>query len=256
MGIAGYRTKPENAGSVSSFDDSGDTKKLSMALHRIALILSITVFAAASALSIKCSADLIMAAGRFPGWFVPAFVVGIAALLSYGLFMMLGLWNQRRSVEWAGGANAVVIWVLIPLLFICTSAVHAFYPFRPVPLSALLSANPVLQLNFGLTAFGLLVSIFCGVLYALGRRQAAVGLLLGLGVLLLIPNDACNNPFNEWWIARLGASPLMFVPNMFAIIFAVAALTGVYKRINTLALAAVGISVALLGLGHMSRVIW
>ena len=80
--------------------------------------------------------------------------------------------------------------------------------------------------------------------------------LLCLAVPLLIPNDACGNAFNRWWLAKVGASPLMFVPNLFAIVFATSALMGVHRRVNLLAVLAVGLSVGLLGLGHMWRLIW
>jgi hypothetical protein len=77
-----------------------------------------------------------------------------------------------------------------------------------------------------------------------------------LAILLLVPNDACRNPFNMWWLTTVGASPLMFVPNLFAIIFGTAALSGVHRRLNISALAGTGVAVTVLGLGHMFRVIW
>ena len=34
--------------------------------------------------------------------------------------------------------------------------------------------------------------------------------ILGLSLLLLIPNDACKNPQNWWWVKKLGLSPLTY----------------------------------------------
>jgi hypothetical protein len=170
--------------------------------------------------------------------------------------MMFRAWRLRGSVRWAHGLGAMAIWVLIPLSFVCTSAVHGFYPFRPASMAMFLALDPVLKLNMGLTMFGFLASVCCGVLYACGRRQLAVSVLLGSAVMLLVPNDACKNPFNEWWLANVGASPLMFVPNLFAIVFGTTALVGVHRPLNTMALFGVGVSVLLLGIGHIFRVIW
>ncbi|HVR99947.1 MAG TPA: hypothetical protein VMW27_25200, partial [Thermoanaerobaculia bacterium] len=80
--------------------------------------------------------------------------------------------------------------------------------------------------------------------------------LMALGFLLLVPNDDCANPFNERWIATVGASPLMFLPNLYAGLFALAALYGVRPKLNLLALVGTCVGVTLLGWGHMTRVIW
>jgi hypothetical protein len=225
-------------------------------LNGAATVVLIALVASATALSVKCCVDLVRSADHFPGWFVPSFVVGIAALLSYTAAIMLRVWQGRDHVAWASGSAAVVIWILLPLSFVCTSAVHGFYPFRPIPLAMLPALDPILKLNFGLTLFGFVASASCGVLYAFGKRQAAVAGLLVSAVLLLVPNDACSNPFNYWWLDTVGASPLMFIPNVFAIVFGTAALVGVHRGLNVLALAGTGMSVGLLGLGHIFRVIW
>jgi len=36
-------------------------------------------------------------------------------------------------------------------------------------------------------------------------------LLLSLSLLLLVPNDTCENPQNWWWVCNIGASPLTYV---------------------------------------------
>lgn len=94
------------------------------------------VFTAASTLSIKCCFDLVGVADRFPGWFVPTFVAGVVTLLSFSAVMMVQTWRKRDGICWANGAGATVVWFLIPLSFVCTSAVHGFYPFRPASMHA------------------------------------------------------------------------------------------------------------------------
>ena len=214
------------------------------------------VFAFAALLSIKTAFDLLGHRAEFPAWFVPAFVVGLAALVSYSAFASFSVWRVRDSARPAGGTLGAAVWVLLPLSFVCTSAVHQLYPFRPSVAAVWGGLDPVLRFNLGMTGFGFLASSALGLLYRYGRREAALLGLLILDFVLLVPNDACANPFNEWWIGALGASPLMFVPNLYASLFAVAALLGVRPRWNLVALAAACVGVMLLGLGHMTRLLW
>lgn len=223
--------------------------------RRIA-VLALAVFGAAAVLSIKTAFDLLGHREEFPTWFVPAFVAGLAALVAYAAFVSFEIWRARHSAQPAGGTLGAAVWVLLPLSFVCTSAVHQFYPFRPSVATVWGGLDPVLRFNLGLTGLGFFVSVALGVLYRSGRREAALAGLLILDFLLLIPNDACANPFNEWWIGALGASPLMFVPNLYASLFAMAALLGVRPRWNLAALAAACVGVMLLGLGHMTRLLW
>jgi hypothetical protein len=212
------------------------------------------VFAAAALLSVKTGFDLAAAREAFPSWFVPAFVGGLAALLSYAAWALLQL-RQPASPP-LGGRLGLAVWILLPLSFVCTSAVHQFYPFRPSVAAVYGELDSMLRFNLALAAFGFLAAAALGALYLSGRREKALLGLLLLDLLLLVPNDACRNPFNEWWIAAIGGSPLMFVPNLYASLFAVAALRGVRPWWNVAALAATCLGVTLLGLGHMTRLIW
>jgi hypothetical protein len=72
----------------------------------------------------------------------------------------------------------------------------------------------------------------------------------------MIPNDDCLNSFNRSWIRWVGASPLMYVPNLFAILFVGSGLRGVHPRLNGLLAAGACLGALLLGLGHMTRLIW
>jgi hypothetical protein len=212
------------------------------------------VFAAAAVLSVKTGFDLLAAREAFPSWFVPVFVAGLAALISYAAWTLLEL--RTAASQPLGGRVGIAVWLLLPLSFVCTSAVHQFYPFRPSVAAVYGELDSMLRFNLALAAFGFLAAAGLGALYLSGQRERAIVGLFVLDLLLLIPNDACWNPFNEWWIARLGGSPLMFVPNLYVSLFAVAALRGVRPRLNVAAVAAACLGVTLLGLGHMTRLIW
>ena len=215
--------------------------------------IAVLVFLAAAALSAKTAFDLIGDWAMFPSWFVPAFVAGLVALVSYAAFVTLEIWRAGSSARLAENG---LVWGLLALSFVCTSAVHQFYPFRPSVIRVWGGLDPVLRLNLLLTGAGFVAAVSLALLYRSGLRERAVLGLLVLDLLLLVPNDACANPFNTWWIDTVGASPLMFVPNLYASLFGIAALLGIRPRWNTAALAAACVGVTLLGLGHMTRVIW
>jgi hypothetical protein len=219
-------------------------------------VLAVAVFGAAALLSLKTGFDLLRRGDQFPSWFVPAFVAGLAVLIAYSGLVCCQIWRVRESAQPAAGTLGTAVWILLPLSFVCTSAVHQFYPFRLSVAAIWGGIDPVLRFNLGLTAFGFLAAAALAVLYRSDRRETALAGLLILDLLLLVPNDACANPFNTWWIAAVGASPLMFLPNLYASLFAVAALLGVRPRWNLAALAAACAGVLLLGLGHMTRLIW
>lgn len=218
------------------------------------------LFAFAATLTAKTAWDLLSRARSFPSWFVPLFIAGTAGLAAVAGLVTLGVWRSRGSARPSGGPLAAAVWILLAASYVCTSSVHQFYPFRPSA-PAVLSGigqevGPVLGLNIVLTGVAFLAAVGLGLLYRSGRRDAALLGLMVLALLVLVPNDDCANPFNETWIALVGASPLMFLPNVYASLFGVAALLGVKPRLSALALAGTCVAVTLLGLGHMTRVIW
>ncbi len=217
---------------------------------------AVVLFAVAALLSLKTGWDLSLRAEQFPSWFVPLFVAGVAVLVAWAGLAVAGIWRRRRTARPAGGGLATAVWLLLPLSFVCTSTVHQLFPFRPAPLAVYRDVGPVLGFNLALTGFAFLTAVALALLYRSGRREAALLGLLALGFVLLVPNDNCANPFNEWWIATVGASPLMFLPNLYASLFALAALLGVRPKLNALALVGTCVGVTLLGWGHMTRVIW
>lgn len=217
--------------------------------------LAAVLFATAATLTAKTGWDLLPRARSFPVWFVPAFAAGTAILAAAAGVATLGIWRFRFAKP-AGGRLAAFVWVLLPLSFVCTSTVHQLYPFRPSVLEAFREVGPVLGFNLVLTGIGFLAAAGLALLYRTGRREEALLGLMVLGFVLLVPNDNCPNPFNETWISAIGASPLMFLPNLYAGLFGTAALVGFRPRLSALALAGTCVAVALLGLGHSAKIIW
>lgn len=215
--------------------------------------LAAILFATAATLTAKTAWDLLPRAGSFPSWFVPAFVAGTAGLAIAAGIATLGIWRARRAARLADGH---LVWILLPLSFVCTSTVHQLYPFRLSAPEAFREVGPMLGFNLALTGFGFLAAAALAMVYRSGRRQEAVLGLMLLGFVLLVPNDDCPNPFNETWLATVGASPLMFLPNLYASLFGLAALLGYRPRLSALALAGTCVAVALLGLGHSAKIIW
>jgi hypothetical protein len=223
---------------------------------RRAAALAVVVCGVAALLSARTLADLIPRSQAFPSWFVPLFGAGLVGLVLCAAWVTHGIWQARHHARPASGGLAHVVWVLLALSFVATSTVHQLYPFRPFSWEDFLEIDPMLRFNLVVTGLGFVTTAILADLYGTGKRGGALTGLLVLDLLLLVPNDACANPFNETWIAWLGASPLMFVPNLYASLFGVGALLGVRPRWNLLCLAAACVGVALLGLGHATEVIW
>lgn len=196
---------------------------------------------------------------NFPSWFGPAFLVAIGLLICIICFY---IWQLPRTLELVKPPTryeAGLIWLLLVLSVICTSALHKFYPFRPAVITYWpgipLRLN-LLKYNFILTAGSLLVVLVLAVLYSLGRRSQAVTGLVILAAVMLVPNDNCGNYFNQPWIKWIGASPLMFIPNSVVILIGYCGLHGIWPRVGILLMAVINACVFLLGLGHLTKVVW
>jgi hypothetical protein len=218
--------------------------------------LAIVAFAAATLLSIQTAVDLIPRRDTFPSWFVPLFVAGLAGLVLCAAWVTSGIWRARRYARPAAGALGGTVWLLLALSFVATSSLHQLYPFRTLSSQDFLELDPMLRFNLVLTGAAFAAAAGLGVFYQGGRSEGALVGLFVLDLLLLIPNDACPNPFNAWWIARVGASPLMFVPNLYASLFGAGVLLRVHPRWNLFCLVAACAGVALLGWGHSTHVLW
>ncbi len=206
--------------------------------------------------------DFVSYRTAFPLWFTPVFLGGIIALVLVISSNVKWLWVASSPLAFQDGPKTVFMLILLPVSFLCTSSVHRFFPFRFDLADCWIGGNDgsqlsiVLKFNFVLTAMGVGITTVLAVTYAFGwRRTALMGLLMFAGV-LLIPNDDCGNAFNERWIRFVGASPLMFIPNILVILLASAAFLGIRATTACVGATLICLSTLGLGLGHMMGIIW
>jgi len=203
--------------------------------------------------------NFLSARENFPSWFGPVFLLAIGLLICVICFY---IWQLPRTLELVKPPTryeTVLIWLLLILSVICTSALHKLYPFRSAVITYWLKIPPegnILKYNFILTAGSLFIVLVLAVLYSLGRRSQAVTGLVILAAIMLVPNDSCGNYFNQPWIKWIGVSPLMFMPNSVVLLIGHCALHGIWPRVSILLMAAINVCVFALGLGHLTRVVW
>jgi hypothetical protein len=213
-------------------------------------------FVLADGLAIKTALDLWPHRADFPAPFVPIFAMGMAGLTALSVYMARSLWHAPGQATPRSGALAYLIWGLLALSFVAVSALHRFCPFRRDVMQVLEWVSPVLRLNYAIAAAGLLTTVSLGVLYLTGRPWGAlVGLLIS-GLVWLAPNDDCRNAFNLWWLDAIGASPLMYVPNLYAILFGACGLLGIHSSLNLILVAGIVLGALLLGIGHQTGILW
>ena len=180
-------------------------------------------------------------------------------LISVISFYIWHVFRRAQLIKPPAGYQTGLIWLLLVLSVVCTSALHKFFPFRPAVLTywpQIASNSNILKYNFILTAGSLVAVLVLTVLYFLGHRRLAVTGLVILAAIMLIPNDDCGNDFNLPWIQWIGASPLMFMPNSVVILTAYCGLHGIWPRVSILLMAGINTGVLALGLGHLTRVVW
>lgn len=196
--------------------------------------------------------------GNYPSWFGPAFLLSILLLLSIVSFYIWQVF-RTRTIKPPKRYMTVYIWTLVVVSVICTSALHKFYPFRLDIITHWPNIPPrhsILKYNFILTAGSLLSAIALSILYSLRyRRLALIGLII-LAAIMLIPNDDCGNDFNRPWLRWIGISPLMFMPNSIVLLIGYCGLHGIWPRLGIILMTLINLCVLLLGLGHLTKVIW
>jgi hypothetical protein len=221
-------------------------------------IFILTIFVPACFLSIRATYDIIRF-NIFPTWFVPGFGLVVFMLIAVSLYFVLQAWKIEAQSRPISGKQSVFLWTFMVLSFICTASVHGFYPFRSDVLSVIQfqRGNTVLMINFIIAALGFAASAGLAGLYIFGRMKtpAVIGLLV-MALLTLIPNDNCANPFNYWWIEKIGASPLMYTPNLYAALFVTSGLYGIRPKVALFLTVCICVGSLLLGLGHQFRIIW
>lgn len=220
-------------------------------------VLFVMVLVSACGLSIKAAYDLSKDSEIFPIWFVPSFILTIIMLIAFSLYFMFQVWKTESNIQRTTSRQSAYLWVLMILSFFCTTAVHGFYPFQRDVLSTLPSVDSVMKINYAVAITGLIGCTAFAILYfSVGKKPLAlIGLLL-IALITLIPNDNCANPFNYWWIKTVGASPLMYVPNMYAALFVACGLYGVHPRSAGFITACICVGSLLLGVGHQLGIIW
>ncbi len=194
----------------------------------------------------------VLRAEQFPAWFGPLFGLGSACILPLVVHSAFANYTPRSETA---RVTALLTWGMLALSFICTTSLHSFYPFR-VGLLDVLDKRPTLQLNLLLAACGFSMTLALAGWDALGHRRQACFALVCCAPLLLLPNDDCANPFNAWWIDQIGASPLMYVPNVMAVILAVRVLRSERAGFQLWLLAGVCLSTLLLGMSHRTGLVW
>ena len=209
------------------------------------------------------AAALFMDGRGLPRWFIGAFIAGLAALVPTLCWYMTACWRGELAEPVALDGVAAATLLLVVASFVCTSSLHHFYPFRPslpqrlegVPLG-LLPPRPMLRMNYAFTAAALAAGTTLAMTYALGRRRAAIAGMALLAVVLLLPNDNCDNAFNRPWLRLIGASPLMFAPASMGLVVAACGLCQLWRRTSLLLLLGICLGTLSLGLGHITRFIW
>lgn len=203
-------------------------------------------------LSVRGVVDVLAAGEAFPPWFAPLFTLGLLVLA--GVILAGRPWTAGAATNRREGL-AVLAWSLLVLSYPCVSILHSGYPFR-TDVGWFWREFPSLRFNLVLAGLGLGAAVIGATLRILGRERAAWTVIVAVGFVLLLPNDDCPNPFNAWWTERVGASPLMYVPNAVATVLVVAVDRGVRPRLHLVTLALVVAGTAALGIGHRTGVVW
>lgn len=199
------------------------------------------------------------ARNRFPSWFAPLFLPGVVFFLGIIGFYLRAIHRSPASEVTGQGWEARWIWALSVLSVLCTSSLHQFAPFRLDMIAEWSNLPPFLKMikfNLILTGTSLLAVILLMILFIRGHRRAAATGLLALAGMMLIPNDDCPNEFNRPWLRWIGASPMMFLGNSVALLIGYCGLHGIWPRFSVLIMGLIDGGVLLLGLGHLTRIVW
>jgi hypothetical protein len=195
--------------------------------------------------------NFVASRAEFPVWFTPVILAALGIFIAIALLYVyeLGRFTDASVPQWINHAG--IAWVLLVSSVVCTAALHKFYPFRLGIIEYWPRAAPILRYNFILTVASLLLVIVFALLYHRRQRRPAVLGLIALAIWMLIPDDACGNPFNKPWVKWLGASPLMFMPNSVVLLIGCCCLHGVRPRASLVVMTLINGFVLLLGIAHL-----
>jgi hypothetical protein len=199
---------------------------------------------------------------QFPAWFGPVFLGGTLCLLGIITFYMWAVVQTDEARLSIGRSEARWLWGLLLVSVLCTSSGHQFAPFRSdiaavwAKTSQMIPRLKFIHYNLILTAGSQVALIVLAWLHHRGRqRLAAPGLLILAGI-MLIPNDDCGNAFNRPWLAWFGASPLMFLGTSVVLLIGYCGLHGLRPRSSAVMMGLINAGILLLGLGHLTRIVW
>ncbi len=219
-------------------------------MKKLNLYLLSSAFTIANALWIKCLVDIynyseIRPSFSFPRFFNVLFVIGALGALVLSIVYLKHIYRQDKITP-ISGKWAYIFWLAIPISVICVSPVC----YRG---NIFIAAYPTsAAIRIGL----LVLPVIAAMLYYNNKKELAIFLLLVMSFVLLIPNDKCRNPFNYWWIQKVGASPLTYLPTMFVTLFAIGGLYGKNKYLTTLIIYAMCAGALFLAIGHRIRLLW
>lgn len=192
---------------------------------------------------------------HLPGWFVGLTLAAmiVATFLSFVLYLST---DNGPNASTGSIYKDSALCILFSLTFVATSSVHQIRPFLFPWIGLWRDFTFIDVVGFIITWIGFLGGLVAAWLVTRGRRQNAMIVVGIIGWLCLIPADHCFNEFNYAWLARLGASPLMFLPNLFATGSVVAGLQGHRASLQILVLVMLSLGALFLGMGHYLRFIW
>jgi hypothetical protein len=182
----------------------------------------------------------------FPAIFNVLFVIGALLNIALSTYVLKGIWNADSELQPRSDGWTYVFLLAIPLTVLCVSPVCYVGNILIAPYLA----SAIIRIALLIVPF---IVLF---LYLRGKKEVGIFILLVSSLLLLFPNDECNNPFNYWWISKIGASPLTYLPTMYAILFAVTGLYGKNKYLITFILFGLCVGSLAISLGHRLRFLW
>ncbi len=179
----------------------------------------------------------------FPDWFNILFI-GASVVVTIASFWLT---SKLERIETQTGSLDYLLWILIPVSLLCVLPVcyrgSIFYSRYEIStfLRWILLVSPV---------------FIGGIFFLTKYKSQAVTLLLVLGFIALIPNDGCKNQFNYWYVKYIGYSPLMYVPVVANILFAVSAYFGKNKRLLVILSLGVCVGCLIIRFGHRFKILW
>lgn len=194
----------------------------------------------------------------FPYWFRILFLIGttIFCLLLVFNWLLYRRPALLRKFEFSFNGDKGVVWILVWFSFVAVASLHQFSIFNPGRLVHDLHNNGGKFLFNINTLFNLLGLIAVPAIYFLRNRLNWPIALLAIATTLLIPNDACINPFNGIWLSHGVLSPMMFVPNVGVILFSIPLLMNRLNMVSFAVIVTSTICTLVLGFGHITHFLW